>query len=287
VGAGLVTLAFLFTDVEGSTTRWEHYPDTMPVALARHDMLLRRAVADHGGHVFKTVGDAFCAAFPGAYGAVSAALDAQRALTADGFAEVGGLKVRMALHAGEAEERGGDYFGRSLNKVARLLSAAHGGQILASAAVAELLSDQLPGAACLCDLGQHRLRDLTAPERVYQLLGPGLANAFPPLRSLGALPNNLPQLPNPLIGRDRDVAEVEALLAEHRLVTLVGAGGIGKTSLSCSDASRTACGSSSWRRWTGPSWSARRSPPFSAFPFRKGGRRRTRWQPSCGPSACC
>lgn len=178
------TLAFLFTDVEGSTARWEQAPDAMHAALARHDMLLRQAIVDHGGHVFKTIGDAFCAAFPGAHGAVSAALAAQCALTTDGFAEVGCLKVRMALHAGEAEERDGDYFGRPLNKVARLLSAAHGSQILVSAAVAEQLSRQLPHEACLCDLGQHRLRDLTAPEHVYQLLAPGLASAFPPLRSL-------------------------------------------------------------------------------------------------------
>ena len=225
-------LAFLFTDVEGSTALWERHPQAMQAALARHDALMRRAVADHDGHVFKTVGDAFYAAFPGAHGAVLAALAAQRALAADGFAEVGGLKVRMALHAGEVEARDGDYFGRPLNRIARLVSTAHGGQVVVSSLVVELLSHEPPRGASLQDLGPHRLRDLAAPERIYQLLGPGLASDFPPLRSLDAVPNNLPRLLNPLIGRERDTADIEALLIEHRLVTLVGAGGIGKTSLS-------------------------------------------------------
>ena len=191
-----------------------------------------RRSPEHGGQIYRTGGDAFCAAFPGAHGAVSAALAAQRALSAEAFSEIGSLKVRIALHAGEVEKRDGDYFGRAPNKVARLLATAHGGQVLLSAAVAELLSGRLPDGAGLCDLGRHRLRDLTGPEQIYQLLGPGLTTTFPPLRSLDARPNNLPQLLTPLIGRDREVAEIEVLLTEHRLVTLVGAGGIGKTSLS-------------------------------------------------------
>jgi predicted ATPase/class 3 adenylate cyclase len=228
----VATIAFLFTDVEGSTALWEQHPQALQKTLACHDTLLRRVIARHGGHVYRTGGDAFCAAFSGAHGAVSAALAAQRALTTHRFSKIGCLKVRMALHAGEVELREGDYFGRAPNKTARLLASAHGGQVLVSGAVAELLSGRLPDGAALCDLGRHRLRDLTGPEQIYQLLGPGLANTFPPLRSLDALPNNLPQLPTPLIGRDREVVEIEALLTEHRLVTLIGAGGIGKTSLS-------------------------------------------------------
>ena len=227
----ITTLAFLFTDIEGSTVRWERYPDAMRASLARHDGALRRAITSHGGRVFKTVGDAFCAAFEGSSAALSAAVDAQRALTADGFAEVDGLKVRMALHAGQVEARDRDFFGRPLNIVARLLSAAHGGQIVLSAVTVDLLSEAFPQGTSLDDLGLHRLRDITAAQHIYQLVGLGLAGGFPPLRSLDSLPSNLPQLAREPIGRERDLVDVEQLLRRKRCVTLAGPGGIGKTTL--------------------------------------------------------
>ena len=225
------TLAFLFTDIEGSTVRWERYPEAMRVSLARHDGLLRQAITRHGGLVFKTVGDAFCAAFEGASAALSAAVEAHLALAGDGFAEVDGLKVRMALNAGQVEARDGDFFGRPLNLVARLLSAAHGGQIVLSAATADLLSEALPAGTSLDDLGLHRLRDIATAQRIYQLRGPELAGGFPPLRSLDGMPSNLPRLAREPIGRERDLVDIEELLRRKRCVTLAGPGGIGKTTL--------------------------------------------------------
>jgi class 3 adenylate cyclase len=139
------TLTFLFTDIEGSTRLWEHDAPAMQAALARHDEVLGRAVEDHGGYIFKTVGDAFCVAFPTGPDALQCALDTQRRLLASPWEQTGPLKVRIALHTGAAEERDGDYFGPPLNRVARLLSAAHGGQVLVSLAAQELVRDQLPG----------------------------------------------------------------------------------------------------------------------------------------------
>jgi predicted ATPase/class 3 adenylate cyclase len=227
------TLTFLFTDIEGSTRLWEHDAPAMQAALARHDELLRRAIVKHGGHVFKTVGDAFCAAFPTGLDALECALDTQRRLLSSQWEQTGPLKVRMALHTGAAEERDGDYFGPPLNRVARLLSAAHGRQVLLSLATQELVRDQLPGRTSLRELGEHRLKDLFRPERVFQLVAPELPSAFPPLRTLGAYRNNLPLQPNPLIGREKEVSDVCNLLRgdETHLLTLTGPGGTGKTRL--------------------------------------------------------
>ena len=162
------TVTFLFTDIEGSTRLWERSPEAMSEALARHDEILAGATEAHGGYVFKTVGDAFCCAFPTPQGAIEAALFAQRALLAEEWAEeVGSVRVRMALHAGAAEERGGDYYGPPVNRVARLLSAGHGGQVLLSRAAQELVRDELPEGAELRDLGERRLKDLFRPERVF------------------------------------------------------------------------------------------------------------------------
>lgn len=226
------TLAFLFTDIEGSTERWEREPEAMRVALARHDTILRAAISRSRGHVFKTVGDAFCSAFSNASDALAAGLAAQRAIVADGFAEIGGLKVRMAVHAGAAEARDGDYFGRPLNRVARLLAAGHGGQVLASAIAADLARGSLPAGSSLLALGQHRLKDLAEPEEIYQLCASDLAGEFPPLRSLSPIRNNLPQQTTAFIGRETETVEIKALLEKHRLVTLVGTGGVGKTRMS-------------------------------------------------------
>jgi predicted ATPase/class 3 adenylate cyclase len=227
------TLTFLFTDIEGSTKLWEKNAQAMQAALTRHDELLRSSIEDHGGYVFKTVGDAFCCAFRTAPDALKAALEIQRRLLSSEWEESGPLRVRMALHTGAAEERDGDYFGPPVNRVARLLSAAHGGQVLLSLPTQELVRDQLPAGTTLRDLGEHRLKDLFRPERLFQLLAPELPVEFPPLRTLDTYRNNLPLQPTPLIGREKEVSEVCQRLSRPavRLLTLTGAGGTGKTRL--------------------------------------------------------
>ena len=227
------TVTFLFTDIEGSTRMWEHDAPAMQAALARHDELLRRAIEERGGYVFKTVGDAFCCAFPTAPDALEAALQAQRVLFAEEWGIEGGVRVRMGLHTGVAEESDGDYFGPPVNRVARLMSAAHGRQVLLSLSAQELVRDQLPTRTSLRDLGEHRLKDLFRPERVFQLLASGLPSEFPPLRTLDAYRNNLPLQPTQLVGRQKEIAEVCERLSrpEVRLLTLTGPGGTGKTRL--------------------------------------------------------
>jgi predicted ATPase/class 3 adenylate cyclase len=223
------TVTFLFSDIEGSTAHWEEQRAAMPAVLRRHDELIRGAIESHGGHVFKTVGDAFCAAFARAPDALAAAADAQRALAAEDWSAVGGLAVRMALHSGTTDEREGDYFGPTVNRVARLLAVAHGGQVVVSGSTAPLLRGVMPEQTELRDLGEHRLKDLVEPEHVWQLTARSLRDTFPPLRSLESLPNNLPRQVTPLIGREDVLAEVEPLVLERPLVSLVGTGGIGKT----------------------------------------------------------
>jgi predicted ATPase/class 3 adenylate cyclase/Tfp pilus assembly protein PilF len=227
------TVAFLFTDIEGSTRRWQQAPREMAAAVARHDALLNEVIASHGGSVFKTVGDAFCAVFPTVSPAVSAALDAQRALAAEPWGEVGAIKARMAVHAGEAEERDNDYFGPAVNRVARLLSAGHGGQILLSHSATELVRDTLLTVAQLRDMGEHRLKDLTRPEHIFQVVVPDLPSDFPPIVTLDHRPNNLPPQLTTLVGREHQVTEILDKLARDgiRLVTLTGPGGVGKTRL--------------------------------------------------------
>jgi class 3 adenylate cyclase len=182
------TVTFLFTDLEGSTQRWQQYPAAMGPALARHDRLLREAISAHGGVVFKTVGDAVCAAFATAPAAVAAALTAQRALYAEPWGSTPPLRVRMALHTGQAEVQEGDYFGGPLNRVARLLALGHGGQVLLSGPTADLVQDYLPPGARLEDLGTHRLKDVQRPEHVFQLVVPDLPWEFGPLTSGGQEP---------------------------------------------------------------------------------------------------
>ena len=230
--AALRTITFLFTDIEGSSRLWERFPEAMARALARHDHLMREVCRSHRGEVFKTMGDAFCVAFANVPDAARAALAAQRGLAAENWDETCSIRVRIAMHTGEAEERDGDYFGRTLNRVARLLAAGHGGQTLFSQAAAERVADALPPGVTLRDLGERRLKDLTRPERIYQLVAPDLPSEFPPLRSLEVLPNNLPAQVSSFIGRVEEMAEVKRLLTGTRLLTLTGPGGTGKTRLS-------------------------------------------------------
>ncbi len=225
------TVTFLFTDIEGSTQRWERDRAAMQANVRRHDALVRAAIESHNGYVFKTIGDAFCAAFTLAPDAVAAALEAQRALDAEDFGELG-LRVRMALNTGNADERGGDYFGPALNCVARLLAVGHGGQVLVSGVTGDLVFGQMPTQATLRDLGSHRLKDLARPEQIYQLVAPDLDETFAPLRTVDVTPNNLPLQVTSFVGRDLEVAEIAALLAKHRLLTIIGSGGIGKTRVS-------------------------------------------------------
>jgi predicted ATPase len=204
----------------------------MQIALTRHDAILWEVIEEHGGSVFKTVGDAFCAVFPTALGALESALAAQRGLFSEAWGEeIGALRARMALHTGTTHERDGDYFGPPVNRVARLLSAGHGGQILLSSSTQELVRDHLPSQTHLRDLGERRLKDLSRPERIFQLTVPDLPSEFPTLRTLETQNNNLPLQATPLIGREREVEAVCGLLrsSETRLLTLLGPGGTGKT----------------------------------------------------------
>ncbi|MGH2618812.1 MAG: ATP-binding protein, partial [Thermomicrobiales bacterium] len=226
------TVTFLFTDIPGSTTLWER-DQAMRDAFVRHLALLDAAIAAHGGVHFKTVGDATQAAFPTASAALAAAADAQRAFLTESWPTTAPLRVRMALHAGEAQPRDGDYLAPALNRLARLLSAGHGGQTVLTEAVQFLSRGRLPAETSLRDLGVHRLRDLLESERVFQLLVPGLPVDFPALRSLDAQRTNLPLQTTLFLGRDRELAEVASLLREGsvRLLTLTGPGGTGKTRL--------------------------------------------------------
>lgn len=222
------TVTMLFTDIEGSTQRWDRDRAAMQDAVWRHDTLVQNAISKFGGYVFKSLGDGFCTAFERADDAMAAALAIQRSVAAQDFAAIGGLRIRVAIHSGTAEERGGDYFGNTVNRVARLLGAGHGGQILVSAASAELVREALPAGSFLRDLGRHRLPDLALPEHVYQLSMPELPTDFPPIAALETHPNNLPHELTGIVGRNVEIAEIEALLAA-RIITITGSGGVGKT----------------------------------------------------------
>lgn len=219
-------VTFLFTDVEGSTRRWESDADEMRAALAAHDKVLRKAIEAHGGFMFKHTGDGVCAAFSSPRAAVDAAVAAQRALE---------LPVRMGLATGEAELREGDYFGTVLNRAARLMAAGHGGQILLAESTAVLLS-----GVDLLDLGPRRLRDVPMPVGLFQVRAAGLRTEFPPLRALDTSPGNLRPATTSFIGRESELTEIEAAVEAHRLVTLTGVGGVGKTRLAIEVAARLA-----------------------------------------------
>lgn len=229
------TVTFLLTDVEGSTALWDEAPEAMRVALARHDALFDDAVVRHGGtHIRpRGEGDSRFAVFSLAPDAVAAAVAIQRAFTAEAWPTPRPIRVRLGVHTGEADLRDGDYYGSAVNRCARLRGIGHGGQILLSDATTALVREAMPDGTSLLDLGQHRLKDLTQPEHVFQVIVHGLASDFPDLLSLDARPHNLPTHPTALLGREREVAEVCTLLqGDVRLVTLTGPGGTGKTRLS-------------------------------------------------------
>jgi len=224
------TVTFLFTDIEGSTRLWADDADAMSASLRLHDQLLREVIESHGGYIFTTAGDSFAAAFPRVSAAIDAAGEAQAMLNAADWAGGPPLRVRMGIHLGEAEERGGDYFGPAVNAAARVAAAGHGRQVLATAAAVSAV--EVDGI----DLGGHQLRDVVEPVHLYQL-GPG---NFPPLRtkSLGLV--SIPSPRTSFIGREAAVIDIRKLVAEHQLVTLTGVGGCGKTRLAIEVAAREA-----------------------------------------------
>ncbi|MGQ0550991.1 MAG: ATP-binding protein [Armatimonadota bacterium] len=226
------TVTFLFTDIEGSTVLLQHLGDRRYAdVLTAQRRLLRAAFQEGGGHEVDTQGDAFLVAFGRALDAVAAVAAAQRAITAHPWPEGASVRVRMGLHTGEPTLTAGGYVGLDVHRAARICAAGHGGQTLLSQATRDAVAHHLPAGVSLRDLGEHRLKDLQRREQIFQLLHPDLPADFPPLRSLDALPNNLPRQLTSFIGREREMAEVKRLLTTTRLLMLTGSGGCGKTRL--------------------------------------------------------
>jgi predicted ATPase/class 3 adenylate cyclase len=226
------TVTFLFTDIEGSTHLAQTYPDEWDSLQARHHTILRLAIEAWNGYIFQIIGDAFCAAFSTAHDGLSAAIDAQRNLQTENWRDQP-VKVRMGIHTGSAEWIGGDYHGYlTLAKVQRIMSVANGAQVISSNASIEMVRGKLPSNVSLLDLGEHRLKGILNPEHLWQVCGSGLLQDFPPLPSLNTIPNNLPVQLTSFVGREKEIAEVKHQLNTHRLVTLTGSGGTGKTRLS-------------------------------------------------------
>jgi predicted ATPase/class 3 adenylate cyclase len=229
------TVTFLFTDIQGSVTLWERTPELMAAALQVHNTVMHQAIQTNGGMIFKTVGDSLQAVFSTASQALKASIEAQRGLQSAQWNELGPLKVRMGLHTGEAEldPQGDEYtVSHTKNRVARIMSAGHGGQVLISSAVAELLAGQLPEGVSLKDMGEHHLKGLLHPEHLFQILAPGLPAEFPPLKT-GDPQSNLPVSTTAFFGREAELIQIDSLLGdpECRLITLTGIGGSGKTRL--------------------------------------------------------
>jgi predicted ATPase/class 3 adenylate cyclase len=227
------TVTFLFTDIEGSTKLARQSPDQWEFLRERHHAILQSAMDAHNGYVFQVIGDAFCVAFHTASDAVRAAVKSQIDLHAKNWGNVP-IKVRMGIHTGQAQlQPVGDYHGYlAMSRVQRLMSAGHGGQVLISATTQELLLEDLPQDVSLLDLGERRLKDLIRPEHIYQLVVPGLPADFPPLKTLDFYRHNLPFQLTSFIGREKEMDEIRKAIREHRLVTLTGVGGTGKTRLS-------------------------------------------------------
>ncbi|MEX0826032.1 MAG: tetratricopeptide repeat protein [Acidimicrobiia bacterium] len=225
-------LTFLFTDIEGSTRLWDLHPQAMKKALSDHDELIRKVVDAHGGKVFKHTGDGALSVFGSAADSLAAAADVARRFSEMVHPDVGALKVRIAVHTGEAEERDDDYFGPALNRTSRLLSVAHGGQVLVSLVTERMAGGSVGDGVAFRDLGEHRLRDLARSEQIFQMDIEGVAGDFPPLRTPDMVPNNLPTLATSFVGRDQEMEEVKKLIRGARVLTVTGVGGAGKTRLS-------------------------------------------------------
>jgi len=225
------TITLLFTDIEGSTALLHRLGDRYATVLADQRAILRDAFAKWSGHEVDTQGDSFFLVFARATDAVSAAIEAQRALESHRWPDGDAVRVRMGLPTGEPSLRSTGYIGVDVHRGARIAAAAHGGQIILSQTTYDLVRDQLPAGVGIRDLGDHRFKDLERAQRIFQLLVPGLPATFPGLRSLDARPNNLPVQPSPLLGRDDEVAAAREILAQNdaRLLTMVGPGGVGKT----------------------------------------------------------
>src|SRR5512135_1401053 len=230
------TVTFLFTDIEGSTDLAQQHPDALPALLARHHALLQQAIDAHHGYVFQIIGDSFHAAFPTAPDAFQAALDAQRLLQHEVW-NPAPIKVRMGINTGTAQagsddDRSGGYMGYStLARVQRVMSTAHGGQVLLSNASADLIQSVLPAGVTLRDMGEHHFKGLTGLEQLWQLVAPDLLSDFPPLKTAVSVPNNLPTQLTSFIGREHELADIKHLLLMTHLLTLTGSGGTGKTRL--------------------------------------------------------
>lgn len=224
-------VAFLFTDIEGSALLWERDPERMRKALALHDRIVRSAIEEQGGIVVKMVGDGAYAAFSDPLGAILAAAQMQRRLSHASATEGVTIPIRCGIHVGACERRDDDYFGPAVNRAARIMGLAHGGQILVSQAAVSLVRDRMPPDSELRDLGEVHLRGLATPERLYQLSSPGLRDDFAPPHRITEANNNLPLQLTSFVGRQREMADVRTLLGKTRLLTLLGPGGIGKTRL--------------------------------------------------------
>ena len=233
----VATTTFLFTDIEGSSRLWEEHEAAMRTALATHDHVINETVVAHGGRIFSHMGDGVAAVFDSAIGAVGAAADIQRRMVQVEHDGIDRLLVRVGLHSGEAEERNDDFFGPAVNRAARIMSSAHGGQVVVSGVTRRLAE---PGGFDFIDLGQHRLRDLGRPETIHQLKVAGLTGVFPPLRTLNEAATNLPIQLTTFVGRDAELARVRDLLESSRLVTITGVGGVGKTRLALQAAAEAA-----------------------------------------------
>jgi len=228
------TVTFLFTDIESSTKLWEEHPEAMKAALAKHDAILKKAIESNHGHIIKTTGDGVHAVFTTALDGINASINAQRELQTSGFLKNSGvsLPARMGLHTGEAELRDNDYYGSTLNRAVRIMSAGHGGQILITDVTAQVVREHLPADVTLLDLGEHHLKGLLRAEKIHQVNTPDLQIEFPPLNSIPTATNNLPAQLTSFIGREREMLEATKRLENARLLTLIGPGGTGKTRLS-------------------------------------------------------